>query len=86
MDKILNEMQCAERLSVIAEIIERENWQHLYGTINVPELSRLKEKIDNLEEENKELKDAIQQIKIKSMALADMRKSLDILINAATSR
>jgi hypothetical protein len=92
METPITELQCLERLSELAEIIERNNWQHLYDQVETlalherKKLDKLEEQNSNLAEENAELKDAMQQIKIKSMAIADMRKGLMELIDASTSK
>lgn len=91
METPLTELQCLEQLTKLAEVIERENWHHLYENLELPlsklrQLGRLIEVNANYEEQIKELKDTLQQVKIKSMAIADLRTAMQILIDEATSQ
>lgn len=91
MNTPITELQCLERLSELAEIISRENWFHLYDEVDCisskerNSLERLRELDADNKEEIKELKESLQKIKIKAMAIADLRNAMQVLIDEATS-
>lgn len=75
----LNELQCLERLTELAEMIEKNNWEHLYKDVPIAN------KIHEQKEEIKKLTDTVQQMKLKSMAIADLNTALKALADAANS-